>query len=237
MSTKYEPTQADLDAFIRRSGFTYGWENLESWARCMAEQACIELRERENSGSLLTGTTWEGLPYGFTGTKESVEAVSDALLELENIKRERESAKAGIMDSIDYVPGEVDRTAPERIWLQIDTDASNNDREEPWPGCDDVTWQDESVGGLEIQYVRADLAIPIPASARVPDDYESSQREVMESAARWWKHANNNGVTGAVKWLRDNETGATVIYTRGEYEDRLIAAVCSLEAAPKRGEG
>lgn len=31
-----------LEAFIRRAGFTYGWENLESWARRMAEQAYEE---------------------------------------------------------------------------------------------------------------------------------------------------------------------------------------------------
>lgn len=31
-----------LEAFIRRAGFTYGWENLESWARRMAEQAYAE---------------------------------------------------------------------------------------------------------------------------------------------------------------------------------------------------
>ncbi|TFL14172.1 hypothetical protein CSC67_08445 [Pusillimonas caeni] len=38
-----EPTQKDLDAFIQRAGFTHGWENLESWARRMAEQAVKEL--------------------------------------------------------------------------------------------------------------------------------------------------------------------------------------------------
>lgn len=32
-----------LDAFILRAGFTHGWENLESWARRMAEQAYREL--------------------------------------------------------------------------------------------------------------------------------------------------------------------------------------------------
>lgn len=83
--------------------------------------------------------------------------------------RERESAKAVVTDALDYVPGELDKTAPDRIWLQIDTSASSNDREEPWPSCDGVTWQDESVGGLEIQYVRADLVAPMLASARPPD--------------------------------------------------------------------
>ncbi len=94
--------------------------------------------------------------------------------------RERESAKAGVPDDLDYVPGELDRTAPVRIWLQIDTAAFINDRDEPWPGCDDVTWQDESVGGLEIQYVRADLVVPMLASARVPDvDLVERCKEVL----------------------------------------------------------
>lgn len=34
-----EPSQTELDAFIARAGFRYGWMNLESWARRMAEQA------------------------------------------------------------------------------------------------------------------------------------------------------------------------------------------------------
>lgn len=39
----HNPTQAELDAFILRAGFTYGWLNLESSARRMAERAVIEL--------------------------------------------------------------------------------------------------------------------------------------------------------------------------------------------------
>lgn len=37
-----EPVEAReqfLEAFIQRAGFSYGWKNLESWARRMAEQA------------------------------------------------------------------------------------------------------------------------------------------------------------------------------------------------------
>ena len=40
-----EPTQVELDAFILRAGFRAGWENLESWARRMAEQAVREINE------------------------------------------------------------------------------------------------------------------------------------------------------------------------------------------------
>jgi hypothetical protein len=38
-----DPTKEQLEAFIQRAGFTYGWERLESWARRMAEQAVVEL--------------------------------------------------------------------------------------------------------------------------------------------------------------------------------------------------
>jgi hypothetical protein len=35
--------KAWLEAFIERAGFTYGWDNLESWAQRMAEQAYEEI--------------------------------------------------------------------------------------------------------------------------------------------------------------------------------------------------
>ncbi len=66
------------------------------------------------------------------------------------------SAPVGV--EADYVPGELDRTAPPRIWLQIDTSADNSERDDKWPDPDGVSWCWESIGGLEIQYVRADLA-------------------------------------------------------------------------------
>ncbi len=34
-----------LEEFIQRAGFHFGWQNLESWARCMAEQAVTEMNE------------------------------------------------------------------------------------------------------------------------------------------------------------------------------------------------
>lgn len=60
------------------------------------------------------------------------------------------------------------RTAPERIWLQISDDES--DLDEP---IDDITnagltWCWHSIGGAEVEYVRADLAAPpaLPPEAR-----------------------------------------------------------------------
>ena len=49
-------------------------------------------------------------------------------------------------------------TAPERIWLQVDTSADQHDRSEPFPDdYEGVTWEAESIGGQEVEYVRADL--------------------------------------------------------------------------------
>uniref|UniRef100_UPI003F80B1D8 hypothetical protein n=1 Tax=Xanthomonas sp. 0924 TaxID=2835534 RepID=UPI003F80B1D8 len=59
--------------------------------------------------------------------------------------------------ALDYALGRLDREAPQRVWLQIDTAGENSERDVPWPGSEHVTWQDESIGGLEVEYVRADL--------------------------------------------------------------------------------
>lgn len=57
-----------------------------------------------------------------------------------------------------YEPGQIDKEAPDKIWLQIDADQIHENREQPWPSDDDgITWCRESVQGLEIEYIRADL--------------------------------------------------------------------------------
>lgn len=54
------------------------------------------------------------------------------------------------------------KTAPERIWLQVDCDATISadgaidGQDEPFSD-DGVSWCSISVGGLEIEYIRADL--------------------------------------------------------------------------------
>jgi hypothetical protein len=40
--------------------------------------------------------------------------------------------------------------------MVIDEDGDNADRSEPWPGSDGVLWCEDSLGGLEIKYIRAD---------------------------------------------------------------------------------
>ena len=62
---------------------------------------------------------------------------------------------------------ELDRTAPERIWLQIDSDGRYDDRNRPFPSDAnaDVTWCADQVGGLEIEYIRADATVAMRAQA------------------------------------------------------------------------
>lgn len=63
-------------------------------------------------------------------------------------------------------------TAPERIWLQVNTDAGTNEdgsvegSEEAFPYGEELTWHSGQIGGLEVEYVRADLvraALPVNA--------------------------------------------------------------------------
>lgn len=59
--------------------------------------------------------------------------------------------------------GHTTETAPKRIWLQVNPDAREDAEtggvegdDEPFPDGD-VTWCWHSIGGLEVEYVRADL--------------------------------------------------------------------------------
>jgi hypothetical protein len=73
-----------------------------------------------------------------------------------------------------------------------------------------------------------EAALAAQGKGEAVDDYAQSQQGVMDAAAEWWRLADANGVPGSVKWLRNDETGNVVIYTRGEYADRLIAFIHSL---------
>lgn len=75
------------------------------------------------------------------------------------------------------VVGEMDRTAPPKVWLQVNTDGDAEDRSEAIPQTSwmDLTWHYESIGGQEVEYIRADLAYTAPpadpakASGSAPD--------------------------------------------------------------------
>jgi len=106
-----------------------------------------------------------------------------------------------LADLAEVVPGELDKTAPEIIWLQIDTSASNDERDELWPGDDGVTWCSESIGGIEIQYVRADLYTDM-----------AKRLETAERDAARWRYLvseNNKGMHGKYRicWLDPRRNG------------------------------
>lgn len=128
---------------------------------------------------------------------------------------EREAREAAMREECGYLPGELDRTAPARIWLQVDLTGSNDERGEPWPGSEHVTWQDESLGGLEIEYVRADL---LPCALRPDTDPSTPSRFQVGSAVRCrGAKGTVDAVTfavidGAGKVFYDVTTGAGTAY-------------------------
>ncbi|EQB8041253.1 hypothetical protein ACYUML_000691 [Aeromonas hydrophila] len=83
-----------------------------------------------------------------------------------------DSVLAGQLPELTSLPDctEVTRTAPKRIWLQVSDDFG--DHNEPFPTRDElgnreVTWCADSVGGTQIEYLRADLAHWITKPARI----------------------------------------------------------------------
>lgn len=67
------------------------------------------------------------------------------------------------------------------------------------------------------------------AKVDLPTDRDELMDLVMRSADAYWYADRKIGGPGAVKWIRDDETHALFIYTRGEYEERLRHFVMSLE--------
>ena len=49
------------------------------------------------------------------------------------------------------------QTAPEHIWLQVNTAGDDEDRSEAFPDNQEQTWCANSISGQEVKYVRADL--------------------------------------------------------------------------------
>lgn len=76
-------------------------------------------------------------------------------------------------------------TAPERVWLQVDIGASKDYRDEPFPDdIDGVTWHNEELGGLEVEYVRADLVRAALAKAEAAlADIGDADREPGDDVA------------------------------------------------------
>jgi hypothetical protein len=80
-------------------------------------------------------------------------------------------------------------TAPERIWLQVNADArpSEWDLDQPFPSDHDgITWADEAIGGVEVEYVRVDLpslwTYALTAAKAAPNDAVAG---LARSASAW----------------------------------------------------
>ncbi|AVY67206.1 hypothetical protein [Xanthomonas translucens] len=156
---------------------------------------------------------------------------------------------------LEYAPGELDRTAPARIWLQIDATADNAGRSMSFPARkNDTTWNDSPAGGLEVQYLRADLAAQPASSA-------GGQEPVAVVAADFSLHWAGSGpiaplierhgikvgdalyaapVAGeaAQKWLSPLARVADAYGVTGTWEqiaDAVIAARTSAPAAVPEG--
>lgn len=70
-------------------------------------------------------------------------------------------------------------TAPERIWLQVNPEAAPDDQ--PFPkDTEGVTWCSHSIGGQEVEYVRATKSA---APDRPPTPEELAARLVALAAA------------------------------------------------------
>lgn len=103
-------------------------------------------------------------------------------------------------------------TAPARIWLQVDVGASGDDRSEPFPSdVDGVTWHSEELGGLEVEYVRADVAATGAANS---------------SAFEW---LSKRLVAADFEWGVDKETVLIIAMPKG------CAVSMSLRACVERG--
>lgn len=61
------------------------------------------------------------------------------------------------------------------------------------------------------------------------EEWVQASRDLEDMALDWWKRSDNLGVRGAVKYLSNDETGALLLVTRGEYRDEILAFLETLK--------
>ncbi len=68
------------------------------------------------------------------------------------------------------------------------------------------------------------MSIPRQDPNFTREDLELSAHKLLEAAYQYWQdcHRFDYKIAGAVQWLEDHETGHLVIFTRGEYRERLM---------------
>lgn len=140
----------------------------------------------------------------------------------------------GEQSAPDHAPAALDKTAPERIWLQIDPAGNNEDRQDEWPKVPDgVTWCWHSIGGLEIQYVRTDLAQQPASLAPQPATFNFAahlQRQREWSTRTFGPGARTAGVIDHIrKELREIEAAPH------DGEEWIDAVILALDGAWRSG--
>jgi len=58
---------------------------------------------------------------------------------------------------------------------------------------------------------------------------EITDEEMEEIALKYWEKRNKENKDGAVKWLKNHETGTLVIITRAEYSGTLLNCINNLD--------
>jgi hypothetical protein len=107
MSKNLNPTPEELEAFIRRAGFHFGWTNLESAARRMAEAAVIEIKTARSYTSMNT-TNGVSETLSVDELRDRLVAISSAIAEedapsAQSILRDTLSVLAAIETSTNTV--------------------------------------------------------------------------------------------------------------------------------------
>lgn len=105
--------------------------------------------------------------------------------------------------------GPLDISAPERVWLQVDTDGDPEDRTQAMPrDCwMDLTWHYESIGGQEVVYIREDIA---RRAVTVTDEMVGRARKV------YWENFYGDDANSAMR-------AALTAALSGEDNDRPIS--------------
>lgn len=111
--------------------------------------------------------------------------------------------------------GEMDRTAPPRVWLQVDTEGDPEDRSEAIPEdvWMDMSWHYSPIGGQEIEYVRSDLTQPAPCPSCEPDGMYATDGTGPWDCYRCGKKAPTPDVirdAERYRWLRDSSDGLPI---------------------------
>jgi hypothetical protein len=122
----------------------------------ITRQLIHQLIERDRKGRAKYGTS---LDRSDLAPDDWAQHMAEELMDAAGyaLALRREAETIANPNRLGYTPGELDRSAPARIWLQVDPEDITGDRSDPLADWSPATWCAQPVGGLEVAYVRADL--------------------------------------------------------------------------------